>query len=55
MSNEEMFDFNIANLKKDLAIEDIPVNEEDVELLKRYYNNEITLNEMIDMIKKSIT
>lgn len=54
MSGEEKFEFDIANLRQDLAIEDMIVNEEDVELLKRYYNKEITMNEMIDFIKTSV-
>ena len=54
MSGEEKFEFDIANLRQDLAIEVRIVNEEDVELLKRYYNKEITMNEMIDFIKTSV-
>lgn len=51
--NEEKFMFDIANLKQDLAIENMSVNNEDVELLKRYSNKEITMPEMINIIKKS--
>lgn len=54
MSNEEKFEFDIANLKKDLEIENMKVNNEDIELLRRYYEKEITMNEMIDIIKKSV-
>ena len=53
MSKEEKFEFDIANLKQDLAMEDMPVNNEDIELLRRYSNKEITMVEMIDIIKKS--
>ena len=52
MSNEEKFEFDIANLKKDLAIEDMCVNYEDVELLRRYYDNEISMTDMINLITK---
>ncbi len=55
MSKEEKFEFDIANLKKDLAIENMDIKNEDIELLKRYCNEEITMGEMIDIIKKSIT
>jgi len=54
MFNEEKFEFDIANLKKDLAIENMAVNNEDIELLKRYSNNEITMAEMISYIKESV-
>lgn len=54
MSREEKFEFDIANLKKDLAIENMEVNKEDIELLKKYFNKEITMNEMIQLIKKTV-
>lgn len=54
MSKEERFEFDIANLKKDLAIEDIPVTEEDIQLLRKYHQKEITMQEMIGFIKSSI-
>lgn len=54
MSNEEKFYFDVDNLKKDLAMENMTVTDEDVQLLKRYFNSEITMPEMIDIIKKSV-
>ena len=54
MNREEKFEFDIANLKQDLAIEDMRVTEEDVALLRRYFDNEITMPEMIVIIKKTI-
>ena len=54
MSREEKFEFDIANLKTDLAIENMEVNKEDIELLKKYFNKEITMNEMIQLIKKTV-
>ena len=51
MFNEKKFKFDIENLKQDLAIEDMYVTEEDVALLRRYFENEITMPEMIDIIK----
>ena len=53
MYNEEKFMFDIANLKKDLAIENMVVTNEDINMLKRYSNNELSMNEMIDGIVKS--
>lgn len=55
MSNEEQFNFDIANLKKDLAMENMIVTNEDIDMLRRYNNNEVTMNEMIDSIKQSFT
>ena len=54
MEREEKFEFDIANLKSDFAIEDMHVNEEDVKLLRKYYDKEITMNEMIDTIKNEV-
>ncbi len=54
MSHDEKFDFDIANLKNDLAMENMVVEQEDIDLLKRYSNNEITMNEMINIIKKDL-
>lgn len=53
MSKEEKFEFDIANLKKDLAIENMYVKDEDVELLRKYFHKQITMIEMIELIKKS--
>ena len=53
MNREEKFEFDIANLKQDLAIEDMKVTEEDVALLRRYFENEITMPEKIDKIKRT--
>ena len=40
MSHDEKFDFDIANLKNDLAMENMIVEQEDIDLLKRYSNND---------------
>lgn len=53
MENEEKFNYDIANLKKDFAIENLNVTNDDINMLRRYNNNEITMNEMIDDIKNS--
>ena len=54
MSKEEKFKFDIENLKKNLAIEDMKVDNEDIELLRKYHNKEITMEEMINIIEKSV-
>lgn len=51
--SEEKFMFDIENLKQDLGIEDMVVTNDDIDMLKRYSNNEFTMNEMIDNIKQS--
>lgn len=53
MLKEEKFEFDIANLKKDLAIEDMIVTEDDVNLLRKYANKEISMNELIDIVIKT--
>ena len=55
MSKEEKFDFDIANLKKDLAIENMKVNEEDIELLRKYSNKEITMVDILNKIKENVS
>ena len=52
MSNDEKFEFDIANLRKDFEMEDMVITPEDVEMLRRYNNNEFTMNDMINSIKK---
>ena len=51
MSQEEKFNFDIENLKQDFAIENMFLTDQDINLLKRFSNNEITQNEMINIIK----
>lgn len=51
--NEEKFNYDIENIKKDFAIENMNVANEDINMLKKYNNNEVTMTEMIDNIKKT--
>lgn len=53
MYNEEKFKFDIDNIRNDLAMEDMVITEQDITLLKRYANEEITMPEMINIIKSS--
>ncbi|MBP3463304.1 MAG: hypothetical protein J6K45_02345 [Clostridia bacterium] len=50
MSKDEKFNFDIANLKQDFAIENMNISDEDFEILKRYSNDEISESEMINII-----
>lgn len=49
---EEKFKYDIDNIKQDLAMEDMVVTDEHVENLKRYANNEISMDEIIKQIKE---
>ena len=51
MSKEEKFNFDIANLKQDFAIENMNITDSDIEILKRYSNDEISQSEMINIIR----
>ena len=51
MFNEEIFNFDINNIKHDLAIEGLTISEEDVNLFKQYANEEIDMPNLIQTIK----
>ena len=50
MFNEEMFDFNIENIKNDLAIEGKKINQNDVEMFKMFANEQVEMPTLIQMI-----
>lgn len=52
MNFEEKFNLDVENLKNDLAIENMIVTEDDVNMLKKYSNNEISMNQAISNIIK---
>jgi hypothetical protein len=54
MSKEEKFNFDIANLKQDFAIENMNITDSDIEILKKYSNDEISQSEMINIIKDNM-
>ena len=54
MSKEEKFNFDIANLKQDFAIENMNITVSDIEILKKYSNDEISQSEMINIIKDNM-
>ena len=54
MSKEEKFNFDIANLKQDFAIENMNITDSDIEILKKYSNDEISQSDMINIIKDNM-
>lgn len=54
MFNEEVFQFNIENIKNDLAIEGMNITENDIHQLRRFANQEIAMPEMIQMMKQGM-
>lgn len=54
MIEEKKFLFDIENIKTDLAMEDMILTKEDIDMLRKYANDEITVPEMIETIKNSV-
>ncbi len=54
MFNEEIFNFNINNIKNDLAIEGMEITEADVGLYRQFANDEIDMPQLINTIKNEI-
>ena len=54
MFNEDIFNFNINNLKNDLAIEGMTISDEDITLFKQFANEEIDMPNLIQTIKNEI-
>lgn len=54
MFNEEIFKFDIENIKNDLAIEGMSITDEDINLYKQYANDEIDMPNLIQTIKNEI-
>ena len=52
MFNEEVFKFNIDNIKNDLAIEGMNITENDVNMYRMLAENEVAMPELINMIKE---
>lgn len=48
------FNFDVANIKKDLEIENIVVTDEDVTTLKQYINQEISFQDIVSNIQNSL-
>ena len=54
MFNEEVFKFNIDNIKNDLAIEGMNITDNDVNMYRMLAENEIAMPDLINMIKEQI-
>lgn len=54
MFNEEIFNFNIDNIKNDLAIEGMEITDTDVNLYRQFANDEIDMPQLINTIKDEI-
>lgn len=54
MFNEEKFQFNIENIKNDLAIEGMDITENDVNMYRMLAENKVAMPELISMIKEQI-
>ncbi len=54
MFNEEIFNFNIDNIKNDLAIEGMEITDTDVNLYRQFANDEIDMPQLINTIKNEI-
>ena len=52
MKKKKKFNLDVENLKNDLAIENMYVTDDDISMLRKISNNEITMNQAIhDIIK----
>ena len=54
MFNEDIFNFDINNIKNDLAIEGMTITDEDITLFKQFANEEIDMPHLIKTIKDEI-
>lgn len=54
MFNEEVFNFDINNIKNDLAMEGLFISEEDVSLFKQFASEKIDMPNLIETIKSEI-
>lgn len=52
MFNEEIFEFDIDNIRNDLAIEGMEISNADVDMFRMFANEQIDMPELIEMIKK---
>ena len=54
MFNEEIFNFNIDNIKNDLALEGMEITDTDVNLYRQFANDEINMTQLISEIKSEL-
>lgn len=51
MFNEEVFKFDIDNIKNDLTIEGMEITNADVDMYRRFANDELNMPQLIEIIK----
>ena len=51
MFNEEVFKFDIDNIKNDLAIEGMEITNADADIYRRFANDELNMPQLIEIIK----
>ena len=54
MFNEDVFNFNINNIKNDLAIEGTEISDADIMLFKQFANDEIDMPNLIQTITSEL-
>ena len=54
MFNEDVFNFNINNIKNDLAIEGMEISDADIMLFKQFANDEIDMPNLIQTITSEL-
>lgn len=54
MFSEDIFNFDINNIKSDLAIEGLSISDNDITLFKQFANEEIDMQNLIQTIKSEL-
>ena len=51
MFDEKVFNFDISNIKHDLELEGMQINDNDINIFKMYAEHKVDMPELIEMIK----
>ncbi len=51
MFDEKVFNFDISNIKHDLELEGMQINDNDINMFKMYAEEKVDMPELIEMIK----
>lgn len=54
MFNEEIFNLEMDNIKNDLAIEGMEITEQDINLYRKFANEEMDMPQLIEIIKNQV-
>lgn len=54
MFDEKIFEFNIDNIKTDLAIEGMEISENDINLYRQFANEEMDMPQLINALKNQM-